>query len=277
MTKFTAADERSLINILLRYWEEITEIEEKHALLVGKGDVRPRIEFFHDAIRAYTSGNGNAHPRLTVEKLSYDLKLLRYVAATPMASLTQDEHGLSPSTGVVASGPGLVQSARKLDRDAKIRLKELYEQYGVLFASLLKITAENDQIDRSEQLNSEVEEINRLINAIEKNATMQQITLLIQNLSDEALKRDLLLLVPQLQGKSAGAMHGLIARLRSKTQKNDAKIAGMDKAMHEYSTSQLALYENARDMLKSMAGKGMNLVGAFVESALKGGQKGRGR
>jgi len=276
MAKFTAHDQQSLVSILLRYWEEIVAIEEEFKLLVGKGDSRPRIDFFHDAIRAYTSGHHKQ--RLVVENLAYDVKCLRYLADMPMASITHDTGNFSPGTALVVSAPGLVEVGKKMDRETKARLKELYEQYGVLFASLLKITAENDYVERTESLNEEVEQINRLIHAITSGATTEVITNHIHHLTDESLKRDLVLLIPQMKGKSAGALAGLIARLKANIQKNDKRIKGIDGAYHQYATSQLALYENSKEMLKKMAGQGMNLVGAFVESALKGGgQQQRGR
>lgn len=272
--KQTESQQQSIVNILLRYWGEITAIEEPLGLKVGKGDIRPRIDYFHDAVRAFTSGA--PQDRLTVEKLSYDVKCLRYIASVPMASITHDEN-LSASSQLITTGPMLVEQPKKLSRDTRARLKELYDQYGVLFSSLFREAAEEDYLDRTEELNHEVEQVNQLIAAITRGASTQEITTLINHLADEQLRRDLLLLIPQMKGKSAGALDGLIARLKANIQKNDKRIKGVDGAYHGYVTSQLALYENGKDMLKKMAGQGMNLVGQFVETAIKGSERGRGR
>lgn len=277
--KRTVEEQQAIVTILLRYWQEISAIEEEFALVIGQGDTRPRIDYFHDAIRAYTSQKPNTtmQKRLSIENLSYDVQCLRYIAGMPMASITHDAHDLSASTKLVKSEPGVLEQQKRIDRNTKDQLKTLYEQYGVLFASLLKNTAENDYLERTDELNHEVEEINQLITAIEKNAGTQEIINRIQHLSDESLKRDLLLIVPQIKGKGRGAMEALIAKLRAKTQKNDARIQGVDSAYHSYTTSQLAIYESAKDMLKKMAGQGMNLVGQFVEQSLRGTSAGRGR
>lgn len=279
MTKFKQQDQQSLVAILLRYWEEISALEQEFALVVGKGDMRARIDYFHDAIRAFTTEHRSKamQSRLCVEQLSYDVRCLHYIASQPLASITHDAHHLSPSTMPAVIAPGLVGVKRKMDRETKQRLQELYEQYGVLFAALLKATAEHDAQERIDQLNDEVEEINAVIHAISTQASTQQIVVLIQHLSDETLRQNLLLLLPQIKGKSAGALQALIAKLRANIQKNDAKIKGIDQAQHQYATTQLAIYENAKDMLKKMAGQGMNLVGQFVESTLRGTQAGRGR
>lgn len=280
MTKFKQQDQQALVNILLRYWEEISAIESEFALVVGKGDMRPRIDYFHDAIRAYTTlhKSKEMQKRLSVEQLSYDVRCLRYIASQPLASITHDAHNLSSSTLPAVIAPGLVEAAKRASRETKERLRELYEQYGVLFAALLKATAENDYQERTDALNEDVEEINQLIHAVERGASTQELTTLIHHLTDESLKADLLILIPQMKGKSAGAMNGLIARLRANIQKNDKKIKGIDTAHHQYATAQLGIYESAKDMLKTMAGQGMNLVGQFVESAMKGTTgKGKGR
>jgi len=279
MTKFRQQDQQALVNILLRYWEEISAIEQEFGLLVGKGDMRARIDFFHDAIRAFTTQYKSRaqEARLSIEALAYDLRCLRYIATMPLASITHDTHNLSPNTLPAVIAPGLVETSKRINRETKERLCELYEQYGVLFASLLKATAENDAYDRTDALNHDVEEINQIIHAISSNASTQEITALIQHLTDEALRQNLLLILPQIKGKSAGALTALIAKLRADIQKNDKKIKGIDSAHHDYATTQLAIYESAKDMLKKMAGQGMNLVGQFVESTMRTGQKGRGR
>lgn len=275
MTKFSTSNQQSIVNILLRYWQEIFAIEQELELLVGKGDVRPRIEFFHDAIRAYTTLHKTAvdEARLAVERLAYDVKCLRYLATQPLASITHDKN-LSSGSALVPTGAGLVPAQKKPTREHKDQLKELYEKYGVLFAALLKTTAENDYQERSDSMNTEVEQINEVMDALAKNASAAQINILIAHLDDEKIKRDLLALLPQMKGKN---MSGLIAKLKGETQKKDKTLKVIDSAFHEYATSQLAIYESAKDTLKKMAAQGMNLVGQFVENAMRQNQQGRGR
>lgn len=272
--KHSANEQESLVNILLRYWQEICAIEEECGLRVGKGDMRARIDYFHDAIRAFTAPGAENNPRLSVEQLAYDVRCLRYIASQPLASITHDAGNYSPSHSLVAAGAGLVPSQKKADRDTKNRLRELYEQYGVLFAALLKNTAENDYHERTDALNNDVEQINAIAQALAGKASAQEINNLVANLDDEKIKRDLLALLPQIKGKNAA---GLVAKLKGEIQKKDKSLKAIDTAFHHYATSQLAIYESAKDMLKKMAGQGMNLVGQFVEASLRQSQQGRGR
>ena len=58
MTKQT--DQESIAQLLTRIYRDIFAIEEEFELLVGVDDFRPRIDYFHDAIRAFTSQDAAA-------------------------------------------------------------------------------------------------------------------------------------------------------------------------------------------------------------------------
>jgi hypothetical protein len=273
---YASHEQESLVNILLRYWGEISALEEEWKLPVGNGDRRPRIEFFHDAIRAYTTPHKTAadSARLSVERLAYDVRCLRYIATQPLASITHDKGALSAANALIPLDAALVPAAKKIGRDVKGALRELYEKYGVLFSALLRATAEHDYQDRADAMNEQVEHLHQIIEALARGASTQELTTLAQHLDDGKQKRDLLALLPQIKGKNAS---GLIAKLKGETQRKDKAIKTMDASYHDYSTSQLAIYESAKDMLKSMAGQGMNLVGQFVEASLRGTDQTRSR
>ena len=273
--KYSADNQQAIVNILLRYWQEIFALEQELKLVVGKGDARPRIEYFHDAIRAYTTPHKTAtdEARLSVERLAYDVRCLRYIATQPLASITHDKN-LSASTSLVAVAEGLLPAQKKPTREMKDALRELYEKYGMLFAALLKATAEHDYQERTDTLNQEVEHIHQVIEALSRNASTQALATLVQHLDDEKLKRDVLAMLPQMKGKNTS---GLAAKLKGETQRKDKTLKLIDSAHHDYATSQLAIYESAKDMLKKMAAQGMNLVGQFVEASLRQSTQGRGR
>ncbi len=278
MATFKQHDQQALVNILLRYWEEISSIEQEYALLVGKGDMRPRIDYFHDAIRAHTTLQKTTamEKRLAIEQLSYDVRCLHYLAGMPLASITHDGSTLSPSTALVASAPGLV-SVRRMPRDVKERLGELYKQYGVLFSALLKETADNDYYGRSEAINEDVTLINQIITALRGSLSQEQIAALAMHLEDPNIRQEIMAALPKVKGKGVSALNGLIARLQGEQQRKDRELKTIDLSHHNYATSQLAIYESAKEMLQKMAAKGMNLVGQFVEFTLRTSGQGRGR
>src|SRR5690554_2072969 len=76
-----------LLNLLHRAYEPIAAIEQAMGIVVSLSDFRPRIEFFHDAVRAYASGTVPLHlpgTRLSVEQLARDAQQLKAIQEAPL-------------------------------------------------------------------------------------------------------------------------------------------------------------------------------------------------
>lgn len=238
--KLNAKDQESLVKLLARLCDDIYAIEMKYHLFLSQSDLRPRIDYFHDAIRAFTA----PHPtradkeRLSIERLAYDVHALRYLSEKPLANLSKESGSLSPQTGLVKVSPSLVPSNRKPDRDTKEQLGQAYQQYAMLFAALLKPAADRDYHDRTEAQNEMVEELHE---------------------------------------EMGMAKPAAIAGIKKKIAACDKTIKTIDTAHHAYATGQLAVYEASKDLLKKMASSGMNIVGAFVESSVRSTKAGRSR
>ncbi len=159
--KLSASEQKTIVGLLTRIYHDLLAVETEFQLLAGEGDFRPRIEHFHDAVRAFTSGEHDSK-RLAVEWLAYDLSCLRYLQSHPLASFKPHGETLSPGTQLVEIKPALVPKAKKPGRDTKERIRELYQHYAVLFAGLLKPFADRDWRDRVEELGQDIEEIHAL-------------------------------------------------------------------------------------------------------------------
>jgi hypothetical protein len=53
--KLSPAEMESILALLTRIYMDLHEIETEYRLMAGENDFRPRIEHFHDAVRAYSS------------------------------------------------------------------------------------------------------------------------------------------------------------------------------------------------------------------------------
>ena len=277
------AEQEALVQLLTRIYLDINAIETEYGLLVGDHDFRPRIEYFHDAIRAFTSEDKKSREaggRLSVEQLAYDLSCLRYLQAMPLSTFTPGEL-LSPSAEMVKVEPGLVPKAKRPDRETRQRLVELYEHYAVLFAALLKPFADSDYKERINELNDEVREINAMIRQMEGllkgNAALEQVVASAQHLEEDDLRQLILAFLQQQKYKRREDTKKLITGLKKHCSGKDKSIAAIEKAHMQYVLAQLAIFEGARDMIKKMAAQGMNLVGKFVQNAVAAAQYERGR
>lgn len=254
------AELKGVVDILTRLSLDIRALEEPLGLIFGGGDFRPRIEYFHDAVRAFTAqspADSEAGGRLCVERLAYDVKALRYLQAMPLASLTKDGKQLSPGTALVA-GSGGGKSAK--DRAAKQQLGELYQQYAVLFAALFKPAADTNYQDRLDEKNDLVEQLSSLMQFLDGNEQAAQN--LIAHLEDPKLRAELLEMLRKGKTREAAA------RLKFAIKETDKDIKDLSNAHLDYASAQLALFEEGRDMVKKLAARGMNLAGRFVENAM---------
>lgn len=219
--KLSAQEKQGIIDVLTRIYEEIRGLELTHNLLFGGGDFRPRIDYFHDAVRAFSAGRPEDYApggRLCIEMLAYDVSALRYLASHPLSPVSRAGQPGAAGGELIDPKPGALSSG-KPPRETKDKLSELYQHYGVLFAALLKPQADRDFKERTDRLNEMVEQA-------------------------------------YAQGQQAAA------------QSADREIKAVDKAHLEYSSAQLGLYEEGKDIVKQLAAKGLNLAGRFVQNSM---------
>jgi hypothetical protein len=160
MTALTS-QQKQLITLMATPYEDIRELETTLMLTVGKGDMRVRIEYFHDAVRALTSGSHlhEKEGRLSIEQLAYDLAAIRYLQAKPLSGMDGKHMHQSPSTAVVTKKSKALSASRAPTREDKQALSELYLRYGLLFAALFKPFADRNTRDRIEELDELVAEL----------------------------------------------------------------------------------------------------------------------
>lgn len=280
MRGVNAAEQEAIVQFLLRIHADICQLETGLQLLAGDGDYRPRIEHFHDAVRAFTSGNPTAREpggRLSVEWLAYDLQALRYIHAKPMAILAKHDAALSPEKQIIEIPPhALVPPPKQADRATRDQLAELYQHYALLFAALLKPFADRDWQARTDALNNDVRDIHALLDQFD-HGKLDAAMATIQQLEDPKLRQELMTFIQQQKQKKSEELQALLSGLKKTAKQKDEEIAAVEKAHLQYGLAQLAIYEAAKDLLKKMARSGMNLAGKFVENAVRETQREMGR
>ena len=173
---------------------------------------------------------------------------------------------------MVALDKGLTVKRPRPDRAVRERLVELYQNYSVLFAALLKPNADRDYHERVDNLNQDVEDLHHLashLDELEQNNTqLPQVVTAIQHLEEDGLRNELLNFVQQQKHIKKDNLKKLVQFLKEHAKRKDKDIAAIEEAHMNYVMSQLGIFEGSKDMLKKMAAQGMNLVGKFVENAI---------
>ena len=262
--------EDALINLITPPYERLRECEIDQHIIIGNHDARPRVEYFHDAVRAALSGDDPK--RLQVEALAHDVGVLRTLQHNPFAR----EHTyrqqspttrLTTHTDAATTNPATVRS----------ELTELYRQYTLLFVALLADIADDNYRARIDQKNIEVEEIAALLHEIEVLTTdsIHFAALVKQHIYDARLSTKILAPL----GKKAQRMARMdaITYLKGLIPKTDNEIASIENAHFHFVTGQLSVYEHSKEIVHQLAGRGLNVAGKFLASAIqKGMQRGRG-
>lgn len=283
--KLSPTEQDALTGMLTRIYTELHGIETEYRLLAGENDFRPRIEYFHDAVRAYSSQaqeHLQAGGRLSIELLAYDLSCLRYLITMPLASFKTHGTVSSPSVSPVAvRDRDLMVKTPRPSRQLKEQICELYQHYAVLFAALLKPIADRDYLDRMDEMNQDVKDLHALLSqlaALEAGkGSVEKVMAAIQHLEEEGLRHELVSFMQAQKYKKKDNLAKLMAFLKGHVVDKDKAIAGVDAAHMNYVLAQLGIFEGSRDLLKKLAQQGMNLVGKFVENAMAESRKDLGR
>lgn len=277
----STSETQALISIMDSYFQRIRDMEVAHDIFGAEGDFRPRIEYFHDAVRALSSGECNAYSkydRLAPERIAYDVSILRQIQDKPLHAGRGTQH-YSTSSDVGTLGGGAAPS--RPPREMRLELSKLYKDYTVMFVAILAAKMDDNVQIRTEEadmLAAECNDMAAMIAGVENGSVSVTEVL---NAADMLEHDDLRNLLTAILGKGKPASHemkALIAKLREMQGVMTEEKNAIDKASMNFSTSQLAVYEEARDTVKRFAAQGLNLAGKFVENAVSHSQgQGRGQ
>lgn len=277
----TQAQQQGLLTILGRIYEEIRAIEEKYGLRARPDDFRPRIDYFHDAVRAFTADEGDGFERtgrLSVESLAADVTMLRQIKEKPLVRHPELAIPLSPGSQVMqVASNSLLSTAGRIDMNIANKLGDGYGHYALLFVALLSYPAERNYMNRLNEQNEQVETVLDAIADLPATDKPVDVETVLANIADPELRKKLMNALisgaKQKQVASAEARKVLLQE-RDATRKT---IAGLETAHMRYASGQLVLYQEAPKVVKQMASQGLNIVGEFVQNAVNEAQRGGGR
>lgn len=272
--------QNAVIALMGELHARIRPIEDEWGIRFREADLRPRIEYFHDAVRALSSGDTSAYDRggrLTVEYLAYDLAQLRIVQTKPIGAINRATMPSSGTALVVAGEPG----ARALpDQRTRSELAKLYAQYTVFYAALFATQAGDDFQVRSEQAEQQMDDLASVQAVLQKllkgQTSAREAENALMHVEHDGLRERMSAMLRKGKVSPSDLTQAMttIGSIRHGLQKEKKTLAD---AHLSYATGQLAVYEESRDVVKSMAAQGLNLAGKFLEQAAKNAGMGRGR
>jgi oligoribonuclease NrnB/cAMP/cGMP phosphodiesterase (DHH superfamily) len=144
---------------------------------------------------------------------------------------------------------------------------------------LLSDPANKDYQSRVDECNNEVENIASIEDVAKSTVKKKDANIDVADLVDQYIDD------PELAAKILAAFGSKKTKILasealkkfSEMIKNaDKQIKTVEQAHFTFTTSQLAVYENAKDVVKKMAVNGLNIVGDFVQNAVNEATRGGG-
>ena len=274
-------EQDAILTLMQGKYEHILPIEAEWGIRFVEGDMRPRIEHFHDAVRALTSGANifDKASRLSVEHLAYDLSQLRQIQSRPVGQVNRTSDKSTGDALVTLDARGKAPP-RLPPQSVRQELVQHYRDYTVFFAALFAPVADRNFKAREDEIEGNLVDLSLVEEVVEALASGQmEVSTALKEL-DHVEQDDLreriqkLLMSRKLSAREKQEAQAMVAAI-GKNLKSERKR--VDTAHTNYLTAQLAVYEESRDMIKKLAGAGMNLAGKFLETAVRNAGQGRGR
>lgn len=280
---FDGAEQAAIIELMHGKYGQILAIEGAWGIRLHEGDMRPRIEHFHDAVRALTSGSADMYAknsRLSVENLAYDIGQLRLIQGKPVGLINKATEK-SAGSALVKKGEGGASVPKMPPASVRGEITSLYKDYTVFFAALFAQAADINFKTRSDAMDATMGDLG-LIEQVMKDLVSgkmnnAQATNELMHVERDDLRERL---QAQLSKKTLTAaekqqiqaMMGQIEKGLRAEQKN------LDQSHLHFATGQLAVYEEGKETIKRLQQQGLNLAGKFVENAMsQSAGKGKGR
>jgi hypothetical protein len=268
----TRTPKEALLPLINDLCERIRAVEPEQGLWAGPNDFRPRIELFHDAIRALVAGHSpyEAKGRLTLERLAWDIDTLRAIQENPLLKLPGTER-LSPSTAVAIRRSAGDQ--KHYQRGLRSEMQELYKNYTVLFVAMLAETADMNHKARMEEQDMLVEALACVERGVKGKTSANLHKVADAQINDPIMRDDVKALLPKGTLEAADA----IKALKNTHVKIDKLQAQLEKCHLGWLTGQLAMYEESREVVQQFMRAGLNLAGKFVQETMQQGGRGSSR
>ncbi len=270
--------QQALINMIHNKYEQIIAIEQRFSVLGVDGDYRCRIEHYHDAIRCLNHDNGlERNSRLAAEKLADDVEMLRQITTRPFIVGRGEQH-LSVGNELTLGE----DAGRELRPDANVKrnLTAIYRDYTVFFIALMIEKAEDNINARNEENDVLVQDCYRLEQVLAAldagKVDLQAVAKAANMMENDGLRQKIIAMLSQNAPSSAEIKNSISALQNVRRSLNDER-KNLDAAGMRLASSQLMVYEGAKDVVKQLMQGGVNIVGKHTESAVQPPQTSKDR
>ncbi len=153
-------------------------------------------------------------------------------------------------------------------------LADAYDRYTVMFAAMTADTVDYHYKALLDDLDQQVIDVAALIREIEalerggNKLELHQLERMVRELENEELKRRLLELLEKYKADTSGnATLNATEAANQVMDEVDQQIDKLEQAHFDFLATQFTVYEESQDVVRKLAGQGLNIAGKFVEAA----------
>lgn len=276
-------EQEAIVSLLIGQYDQILPIEAQWGIRFKEGDMRPRIDYFHDAVQAFTSGErrDTKGSRVSVEHIAYDIAQLHAIQEKPLGLLNRGTEK-SPSGALVKTGEGLMASSAGKTPPTGVRmdLKQYYRSYTVFFTALLSEAADRNYFARCEEMDETIADIG-LIETIVQQLASGRISVKeaqdeLGNVTHDDLRTRMqaALARKKMSAPEKAQVSEMLTKIEQglKTQR-----AGLDKSHLQLATTKMAIFHDSKDVVKELMHSGLNVAGKYLANAMQTQGAGRGQ
>ncbi len=263
---------QALINMMNAKYEQITAIEQQFSIFGIDGDYRCRIEHYHDAVRALGDAHDDGlerHSRLAAEKLADDVEMLRQITARPTLAGRGEQHFSTNDALTIGADAG---AELRPDSSVKRNLTSLYRDYTVFFVALMIDKAEDNINARNSENDVLVQDCYRLEQVLAQlgagGADLSAVAKAANMMENDGLRKKIMSMLSQ-GAPSPQEIKDSISALQNVRRSLGDERKTLDNAGMRFASSQLMVYEGAKDVVKQLMQGGVNIAGKHTESAMQ--------
>ncbi len=270
-----AEEQDAILSLLHSKYEAILAIEAPWGIRIHEGDMRPRIEYFHDAVRAYSAGDSadGKDSRLSVERIAYDVAQLHAIQDKPMGSLNRATEK-SPSGALIKTGAGLMTPSAAKTPPASVRaeMKQHYKNYTVFFITLLGEPADRNYFSRCEEMDETVADIGLIETILKQIAsgrlTQKQAQEELGSITHDALRTRMQGLLAR-KTMSASEKQDAVALLSQVEKGVHTQRSNLDKSHLQMATTKMNIFHDSKDVVKELMNSGLSVAGKFLQASMQ--------
>lgn len=278
---------QQLIAVMNEVYGRLSALESANDLLISPQDMRPRIDYFHDAVRLFMSHPEEIYAensRLSTKALADDIQWLRFLQQKPFSALQVAPHAPAPQGGNLAR----LLPARK-EKEVALRkqkpspaeksmlrsqLVDEYTTYAMLFIALFAETVDVNFKMRTEEMQvnyTDLQEVQKMVRMTQQGLVEpDRILQALRSMENEQQQDILLQIFHNRTVRLREKLMAMASKLQDMIYNLQGQIKGLDKDHTRVLAYKMHMMQENKALVMELESLGLQLSGLHMGKAISG-------